>query len=162
MRKLIRRGFIDYFMATACVAKLLYDTSSQGWPFAPFALAPPLLLPNIMSVRHSGHSQPQSLPPFAVAFSNSSLDRLSSHPTSLPPIQPRPLAERPRSLPDSSQAAAMVESASIPNGRKRSHPDASPHDDSPLDSRYVLFVFRSLMTYNSTELRVAHLPTQVV
>ncbi|KAH9999672.1 hypothetical protein BJV74DRAFT_882939 [Russula compacta] len=88
-----------------------------------------------MSVRHSNHSQPQSLPPFAVAFSNSSLDRLSSHPTSLPPIQARPLAERPRSLPETSQSAAMLESASIPNGRKRSYPDGSPHNDSPSDNR---------------------------
>jgi hypothetical protein len=116
-----------------------------------------------MSVRHSGHSQPQSLPPFAVAFSNSSLDRLSSHPASLPPIQQRPLAERPRSLPESSQAAAMVESASIPNGRKRSHPDGSQHDDSPLDSRYALLLFPlSYYTHNSTELSVAHLLTWVV
>ncbi|KAI9508400.1 hypothetical protein F5148DRAFT_979830 [Russula earlei] len=82
-----------------------------------------------MSVRHSNHSQPQSLPPFAVAFSNSSLDRLSSHPASLPPIQPRPAAERPRSLPEPSQAPAMLESSTIPNGRKRSHPDASQHDN---------------------------------
>ncbi|KAI0286151.1 hypothetical protein BC826DRAFT_101573 [Russula brevipes] len=88
-----------------------------------------------MSVRHSNHSQPQSLPPFAEAFSNSSLNRLSSHSTSLPPIQPRPIAERPRSLPGSSQSAIMVESVSIPNGRKRSHPDAPQHDDSSPDGR---------------------------
>ena len=98
-----------------------------------------------MSVRHSNHSQPQSLPPFAVAFSNSSLDRLSSHSTSLPPIQPRPLAERPRSLPETSQSPAMVESASIPNGRKRSHPDASQHDDNPPDNRYVPILSPSLL-----------------
>jgi hypothetical protein len=98
-----------------------------------------------MSVRHSSHSQPQSLPPFAVAFSNSSLDRLSSHSTSLPPIQPRPLAERPRSLPEPSQSPAMPESASIPNGRKRSHPDASQHDDNPPDNPYVLLFSSSLL-----------------
>ncbi|KAH9969846.1 hypothetical protein BC827DRAFT_1151769 [Russula dissimulans] len=88
-----------------------------------------------MSVRHSNPSQPQSLPPFAVAFSNSSLDRLSSHPTSLPPIQPRPIAERPRSLPETSQSPAMLESTSLPNGRKRSHPDAPQHDDTASDNR---------------------------
>ena len=98
-----------------------------------------------MSVRHSNHSQPQSLPPFAVAFSNSSLDRLSSHSTSLPPIQQRPLAERPRSLPETSQSPAMVESASIPNGRKRSHPDGSQHDDNPPDNRYVPMFSSSLL-----------------
>lgn len=37
--KIIRRGCIDYFKATAIVAKRLYDTTSQGWPFAPLALA---------------------------------------------------------------------------------------------------------------------------
>jgi hypothetical protein len=145
--KIIRRGWIDLFEATAGVAKRLYDTTSQGWAICSPRSRTPLFLPNIMSVRHSGHSQPQSLPPFAVAFSNSSLDRLSSHPTSLPPIQPRPLVERPRSLPESSQAAAMVESAPISNGRKRSHPDASRHDDSPLDSRYVLLLFRFFLMH---------------
>jgi hypothetical protein len=133
---------------------LSLNTTSQGRGPADFICSPrprvPSFLPNIMSVRHSTHSQPQSLPPFAVAFSNSSLDRLSSHPTSLPPIQPRPLAERPRSLPESSQAAAMVESASIPNGRKRSHPDGSHHDDSPLDSRYAL-LFSALLIHKSQQ-----------
>jgi hypothetical protein len=145
--KIIRRGCIDYLKATAGVAKRVVRHDLARVAICSPRPRAPLFLPNIMSVRHSGHSQPQSLPPFAVAFSNSSLDRLSSHPTSLPPIQPRPLAERPRSLPESSQAAAMVESASIPNGRKRSHPDASPHDGSPLDSRYVLLVFRSLIIH---------------
>ncbi|KAH9038344.1 hypothetical protein EDB85DRAFT_2141870 [Lactarius pseudohatsudake] len=88
-----------------------------------------------MSVRHSNHSQPQSLPPFAVAFSNSSLDKLSSHPASLPPIQPRPPSERPRSLPDASQSAPMAETPPIPNGRKRSHPEASQRDDTSSDNR---------------------------
>ncbi|KAI0252166.1 hypothetical protein BJV78DRAFT_1153922 [Lactifluus subvellereus] len=88
-----------------------------------------------MSVRHSNHSQPQSLPPFAVAFSNSSLDKLSSHPASLPPIQPRPLSERPRSLPEPSQSATMLETTPIPNGRKRSHPDVPQRDDSSSDNR---------------------------
>ncbi|KAI0301108.1 hypothetical protein B0F90DRAFT_1817135 [Multifurca ochricompacta] len=88
-----------------------------------------------MSVHHSNHSQSQSLPPFAVAFSNSSLDRLSSHPTSLPPIQPRLPSERPRSLPEASQAPAMSESTPIPNGRKRSHPDVSQRDDNSPDNR---------------------------
>ncbi len=100
-----------------------------------------------MSVRHSNHSQPQSLPPFAVAFSNSSLDRLSSHSTSLPPIQPRPLAERPRSLPETSQAPAMLESSSIPNGRKRSHPDGSQRDDNPPDNRYAPYFSSSLLVF---------------
>ncbi|KAH9002809.1 hypothetical protein EDB86DRAFT_3073944 [Lactarius hatsudake] len=85
-----------------------------------------------MSVRHSN---PQSLPPFAVAFSNSSLDKLSSHPASLPPIQPRPPSERPRSLPDASQSTPMAETLPIPNGRKRSHPDASQRDDTSSDNR---------------------------
>jgi hypothetical protein len=98
-----------------------------------------------MSVRHSNHSQSQSLPPFAVAFSNSSLDRLSSHSTSLPPIQPRPVAERPRSLPEPSQSPAMVESTSIPNGRKRSYPDAPQNDDNPPDNPYVLLFSSSLL-----------------
>ncbi|KAI9443418.1 hypothetical protein H4582DRAFT_1192011 [Lactarius indigo] len=88
-----------------------------------------------MSVRHSNHSQPQSLPPFAVAFSNSSLDKLSSHPASLPPIQPRPPSERPRSLPEASQSAPMAETPPIPNGRKRSHPEASQRDDTSPDNR---------------------------
>ena len=90
-----------------------------------------------MSVRHSNHTQSQSLPPFAVAFSNSSLDKLSSHPASLPPIQPRPPSERPRSLPETSQSAPMVDTPPIPNGRKRSHPEASQRDDTSSDNRYV-------------------------
>ena len=137
----------------------MYDTTSQGRGasfICSLVLALSLLLLlNIMSVRHSTHSQPQSLPPFAVAFSNSSLDRLSSHSTSLPPIQPRPLADRPRSLPESSQAAAMVESAAIPNGRKRSHPDGSQHDDSPLDSRYVLLFSALLILHTDIKLNRA-------
>ena len=90
-----------------------------------------------MSVRHSNHTQPQSLPPFAVAFSNSSLDKLSSYPASLPPIQPRPPSERPRSLPEPSQSAPMTDTPPILNGRKRSHPEASQRDDTSSDNRYV-------------------------
>jgi hypothetical protein len=98
-----------------------------------------------MSVRHSNHTQPQSLPPFAVAFSNSSLDKLSSHPASLPPIQPRPSSDRPRSLPDAPQSAPMSDTPPIPNGRKRSHPEASQRDDTSSDNRYIppLFLSRS-------------------
>lgn len=94
-------------------------------------------VPIIMSVRHSNHTQSQSLPPFAVAFSNSSLDKLSSHPASLPPIQPRLPSDRPRSLPDASQSAPMSDIPPIPNGRKRSHPDAPQRDDTSSDNRYV-------------------------
>lgn len=102
----------------------------------------------IMSVRHSNHSQPQSLPPFAVAFSNSSLDKLSSHPTSLPPIQPRPLSERPRSLPEPSQSATMLETTPIPNGRKRSHPDVSQRDDTSSDNRSVILSCTSHLIFH--------------
>ena len=118
-----------------------------------------------MSVRHSTHSQPQSLPPFAVAFSNSSLDKLSSHPASLPPIQPRPPSERPRSLPEPSQSAPMVETPPIPNGRKRSHPEVSQRDDTSSDNRCVhylpLFLPHSLMLSPATGLPVVRLLTRV-
>ena len=68
---------IDHLKATAGATRVA--VCSRHRPRAP------LFLPDIMSVRHSGYFRPQSLPPFAVAFSNSSLDRLSSHPISLPP-----------------------------------------------------------------------------
>jgi hypothetical protein len=134
---------------------------SHSHPFSPFSFI------IIMSVRHSNHSQPQSLPPFAVAFSNSSLDKLSAHPASLPPIQPRPLSERPRSLPDPSQSATMLESTPIPNGRKRSHPDAPQRDDSPLDIRSVVFLSLLsldllLIPQRAIDLAMVPLPIRVV
>ncbi|KAI0042478.1 hypothetical protein FA95DRAFT_1575714 [Auriscalpium vulgare] len=78
-----------------------------------------------MSVRHSGPSHSQTLPSFSVAFSNSSLDRLSGQ-NALPPIHSQSPPDRnvyPSDLPQHSDHPPGENGAQHTNGRKRSHPE---------------------------------------
>ncbi|KAI0055860.1 hypothetical protein BV25DRAFT_1921482 [Artomyces pyxidatus] len=91
-----------------------------------------------MSVRHSAAAQSQTLPSFSVAFSNSSLDRLSANTNSLPPIQSQSPPDLSASFHDMQQRAdhsTPENGAQYSNGRKRSHPDTAPYHDGPADNR---------------------------
>lgn len=88
-----------------------------------------------MSVNHAAH-MPQSLPSFAQAFSNSSLNSITSNSNALPPIQSQSY-ERTRQTtnsPPRQDGSRHVSVDRIRIGRKRSREDSSLHPRTEVDS----------------------------
>ncbi|KAL4073153.1 hypothetical protein V8B97DRAFT_191054 [Scleroderma yunnanense] len=88
-----------------------------------------------MSVNHAAH-MPQSLPSFAQAFSNSSLNSITSNSNALPPIQSQSY-ERTRQTTDPLPSQNNSRHASVEHiriGRKRSREDGPLHSRSKADS----------------------------
>jgi hypothetical protein len=117
-------------------------------PAVPFNPASVSFPSGIMSASHGGSSsiaaQPiQSLPSFAQAFSNSTLNRMSPSQPVLPPIQPRPAlseSRRVNSSPPGSSARPTENDAAAVAGKKRSRTDSGMANRNDLESECVFLL----------------------